>query len=162
LDNTYAKDKILLLTEYGITLPGENFMPKSKIIQKDFMRYLWGAMNSYRLDREVSDDTIYQELADGGIIRSDEINREGTVTKAEAAKFVVRAKGLEKIALIQGIYANIFKDSNSIVKDYKGYVTLAYGLGILKGDNSGYIRADYVLKREDAASIIFEFAFNGS
>ena len=162
LDNTYAKDKIMILTEYGITLPGENFMPKSQIIQKDFMRYLWAAMNSYRLDREVSDDTIYQELTDSGIIRDDEINREGKITKAEAAKFVVRAKGYEKIALIQGIYANIFEDSNAIDKDYKGYVTLAYGLGILKGDNSGYIRADYFLKREDAASIIFEFAFNGS
>lgn len=162
LGNSYARDKIILLAEYGIILPGEDFMPKTLILQKDFMRYLWGAMNSYRLDREVSDDTIYQELTQGGIINDDEINREGTVTKAEAAKFVVRAKGLAKIASIQGIYANIFKDSSTIDSNYKGYITLAYGLGILKGDNSGYIRANYTLKREDAASVIFEFAFNGS
>lgn len=160
LENSYAKDKILLLAEYGITLPGDDFLPKTQIRQKDFMRFLWGAMNSYRLDREVSDDTIYKELADSRIILDEEIKREEVVTKAEAAKFVVRAKGLAKIAEIQGIYANIFKDSTAIRSDLKGYITLAYGLGILKGDNTGYIRPDYLLKREDAASMIFEFAFN--
>lgn len=160
LENSYAKDKILLLAEYGITLPGDDFLPKTQIRQKDFMRFLWGAMNSYRLDREVSDDTIYKELADSRIILDEEIKREGAVTKAEAAKFVVRAKGLAKIAEIQGIYANIFKDSTVIRSDLKGYITLAYGLGILKGDYTGYIRPDYLLKREDAASMIFEFTFN--
>lgn len=160
IDYSYAKSKITLLAEYGIALPGNSFLPKSRILQKDFMRLLWSAMNSYRLDRDVTDDTIYEELLNSGIVKENEVNREAEVSKADASRFAVRAKGLAKIAEIQGIYANIFKDSANIDLELKGYVTLAYGLGILKGDNTGYIRPDYLLKREDAASMIFEFAFN--
>src|SRR5690606_37362800 len=47
IDNSYAKDKINILAQYGISLPGEEFKPKEKIIQKDFLYLLLKAYDPY-------------------------------------------------------------------------------------------------------------------
>lgn len=48
IDNSYAKEKILVLTEYGVGFSGDRFYPKEKIKQEDFLFLLWKAMNPYR------------------------------------------------------------------------------------------------------------------
>jgi hypothetical protein len=160
IDGSYAKDKIAVLAEYGITGDTGKFRPKDLILQKEYLSLLWKAMNPYRAEYEPSEDEIYNQLLSQRIVQSDEINRDSVISKAQAAKFGVRAKGLAKVAEIPGIYADLFSDSSRIPGGLKGYVTLAYGMGLLKGDNTGAIKPDYILKREDAASIIYNYVFN--
>ena len=160
IDGSYARDKIVVLAEYGILGNTGKFRPKDLILQKEYLSLLWRAMNPYRTEYDPSEDEIYNQLLSQRIIQSDEINRDSVISKADAAKFAVRAKGLAKVAEIPGIYADLFSDSSRIPGGLKGYVTLAYGMGLLKGDNTGAIKPDYILKREDAASIIYSYVFN--
>ena len=39
-------------------------------------------------------------------------------------------------------------------------MNIAYGLKIVSGDETGNIKAKYELKREDAASMIYNYLFN--
>lgn len=95
-----------------------------------------------------------------GYIKEEEKNPEKPITKEEAVKYIIRVMRLDKVAELEDIYKDIFLDSNDISKGLKGYINLAYGLKIIIGDGSGYIRPKYELKREDAANIIFNYIFN--
>ena len=159
LDSSYAKEKILTLAEYRIGFYEESFRPKDKIIQSELIYLLWKAINPYRNEGEDQIDLVYDELIGTSIIKDEEVNRTRIVTKQEVIKYVIRAMNYGKIAEIPRIYADIFPDSNSIKEEMKGYVNLAYGLGIIVGDGSGLIKPLYELKREDAASIIYNFVF---
>ena len=70
--------------------------------------------------------------------------------------------GYDKVANIENIYKDVFKDTNEISKELKGYVTLAYALGIIQGDGKlpATINPKNELKREDAANIIYNYVFN--
>lgn len=58
IDNSYAKDKINVLAQYGIALPGEEFKPKEKIKQADFL-YLLAKANSPYFEIDKSGDKLY-------------------------------------------------------------------------------------------------------
>lgn len=159
IESSYAREKILTLAEYRIGFYGENFRPKDKIIQKEFMFFLWKAINPYRNEGEDQIDIIYEELKNSRIIQDKEVNQTRVLTKEEAVKYVIRAMNYGRIAEIPNIYSDMFPDSKSIQEGMKGYVNLAYGLGIIVGDGSGLIKPLYELKREDAASIIYNYVF---
>ncbi|NLN14549.1 MAG: hypothetical protein GX185_02965 [Tissierellia bacterium] len=105
-------------------------------------------------------DDIYGELKKQKIIREEEENRGARVSKEDGAKYIIRAMGYEKLAEIEDIYADIFQDSKEIDPKLKGYMNLAYGLRIILGDGTDYIRPKYELNREDAASMVYNYLFN--
>ena len=160
IDNSYAKNKINTLAEYGIGFSGGNFNPKELIKQKDFLLLLWQSMNPYKALSETDIDEIYQNLIRQNIVKEDEENRERAVNKEEAVKFVIRAMNYEKLAEIPNIYRDIFTDGEDLDPNLKGHMTLAYGLRIINGDGTKLIRPKYELKREDASSIIYNYMFN--
>ncbi|MDR7869335.1 MAG: hypothetical protein RIN55_00650 [Tissierellaceae bacterium] len=159
IDNSYAKEKIITLGEYGVGFNSEKFSPKDTIKQKDFLYLLWQSLNPYRALPETDIDVVYKELTRQNLIKTGEENRERALTKEEAVKFVIRAMNYEKIAELTNIYADIFSDGENIDSNLKGYMTLAYGLKIINGDGSQDIKPKYELKREDAASIIYNYMF---
>lgn len=159
LENSYAKEKIETLGKYGIGFIDEEFKPKEKINQRDFIYLLWQSMNQYRIN-DLSDEDIYKEFISMGYIKEEEKNPDKIVTKEEAIKYIIRIMKLERIAELENIYKDIFLDSSDISEGLKGYMNIAYGLKILLGDGSGYIRPKYELKREDAANIIYNYMFN--
>ncbi len=162
IDNSYAKDKIKGLAEYGIAFGNEEFRPKDKILQKDFMYLLWKSIYPYGNQDEEDIDRIYKELRNQSIIREGEKAPDRYVTKEEAVKYIIRAMKYEKIAEIDDIYRKIFADEEHISKGLRGYMSLAYGLDIIQGDGkpTPNINPKYELKREDAANIIYNYVFN--
>ena len=160
IENSYAKDKIKILAEYGIALPGEEFRPKNKMFQRDFLYLLAKANNSY-LDYEIedSDEKLYNYLINMGIVKENEKAPEKVVTKEEAVKYLIRAAGYSKIADLNDIYKDVFKDTKDIDPKLKGYVAIAHGLKIVEGSN-GYLRPKAELNREDGANMIFNYLFN--
>lgn len=147
------------LAEYGVGFNSDKFKPKETIKQRDFLYLLWKSINPYRTETEEDIDTVYKELIRANILKTEEEDKDRSVTKEEAVKFVIRVLKYDKIAEIQGIYANIFKDSADIDPELKGYLTLASGLKIISSDDSGYIKPKYKLQRQDAASIIYKYMF---
>lgn len=159
IENSYAKDMINTLGQYGIGFEEKEFRPKDKMIQKDFLYLLWKAINPWR-NEIPTEDTVYNELIKQNIIKEEEKSPDKTLTKEEGVKYLLRVMKLDKVAEIEEIYKDIFKDSKDISKGLKGYINLAYGLKIISGDGSGNIKPKYQLKREDAASMIYKYMFN--
>lgn len=160
IDTSYAKDKISTLAQYGVGFNANRFKPKEEIKQKDFIYLLFKSISSYRTETEKDIDKIYEELTNSRIIRDGEISLDRVVSKEEAVKFVIRAMNYGKIAEISNIYDDIFKDSAKVDPSIKGHMNIAYGLGIISGDGSLNINPKAELKREDAASIIYNYMFN--
>jgi hypothetical protein len=160
IDKSYAKDKINILSQYGIILPGEKFRPKEKINQRDFLCLLSKASNPY-IDVDTSEDKLYNYMINVGIIKEDEKAPKKIVTKEEGIKYIVRAMKYDKIADLIEIYKDLFKDTKDIDPKLKGYVSIAYGLGIVQGNN-GYLNPKAELKREDGANMIYNYLFSGN
>lgn len=159
IDNSYAKDKINILSQYGISLPSGEFEPKEKINQKDFLYLLAKAKYPYiKIDQ--SKDSLYTYLINEGIVKEDEKSPDSIVTKEEGVKYIIRALEYDKIADLSGIYKDIFKDTEDITPELKGYLSIAYGLKVIEGYD-GFLNPKAELKREDGANIIYNYLFNG-
>ena len=160
IDKSYAKDKIGILAQYGIALPGEEFKPNEKITQRDFLYLLSKASNPY-MGIDNSEENLYNTLINSGIIKENEKSPEKIVTKEEGIKYIIRALRYDKIADLTEIYKDVFKDTKDIDPKLKGYVAIAYGLKIVEGSN-GNLNPKAELKREDAASMIYNYLFRGN
>ena len=147
IDDSYAKDKIKTLGEYGVGFYEEEFKPKDKINQRDFIYLLWQSMNQYRYI-DLSNEDIYKEFISMGYLKEEEKNPEAIVTNEEAVKYILRVMKYDKVAEIEGIYSDIFPDSKDISEGLKGYINIAYGLKILSEDDAGNIRPKYELNRK--------------
>ncbi|MBU5439985.1 hypothetical protein KQI42_18405 [Tissierella sp. MSJ-40] len=160
IDKSYAKDKIKTLAQYGISLPGDEFKPVENIKQKDFLYLLYKSLSPYK-EIENNYDNLYKDLISMGIVREGEKNPERIVTKEEGVKFIIRVMGYDKIANTSEIFKDIFKDEKDISKELKGYMSVAYGLKIIEidGTDTGNIKPKYELKREDAATMIYNYMF---
>lgn len=135
------------LLESGYYIPGDKFNPDNNISQINFFRYM--------LSRDVidySEDELYDVLIDRGIIKNEERNASGPVTNKDAAKFIARYLGYEKLAQNSKIFSNQFKDS--IDDDYLGYATICYGLNIIKGDSKGNFNQNQNLSNAESAVYI--------
>ena len=95
-----------------------------------------------------------------GILKEKEKSPEKIVTKEEGIKYIIRALKYDKIADLSNIYKDLFKDTKDINPELKGYVSIAYGLGIVEG-NDGKLNPKVELKREDAANMIYNYLFGG-
>jgi len=156
IENSFANDEIKVLAQFGISLPGDKFMPDSFITQKDFLYLLAKSLNSYMDFDQDKDDTLYNYLIAQGIVKEAEKSPSSNLTKQDGIKFIIRSMGLDKAADIKGIYKLSVKDAGSINKDLFGYVALAYGLGIVK-DEKGYINPSAKLTRAQSAVMIYNF-----
>lgn len=151
-----GEKEILALADIDIGFTGGKFKPHENIIQKDFM-YLIAAAKGYNLSLTNDDiDNIYEYLKSLGIIKEDEIDQDALITREEAAKFIIRALGLEKAAQIKGIYNVNFADADSINEDLIGYVVLAEGLQFISRTD-GKILPKNNITREEAALIIYNY-----
>lgn len=158
IEKSYAKEKIRVLAEYGVSFKDEEFKPKETIKQKDFLYLLWKSINPY--NDHMTENDIYKEFIRMGYMTEKEKTPDEIVTKEEGVKFIIKAMNLDKVAKIDGIYKDIFKDEKDISKELKGYMNIAYGLKIIVGDGKGSIKPKEELKREDAASMIYNYLFN--
>ncbi|NMA87242.1 MAG: hypothetical protein GX968_07960 [Tissierellia bacterium] len=159
IDNSYAKEKINILAEFGIALPGDEFRPDDKINQRDFLYLLIKAKEPYYYyDIDNSDDNLYNSAIRLGIIKEEERDAEKILTREMGTKYIINTLGYGKVAELLDIYKDIFKDKD-IDQNLKGHISIAYGLKIVNGNN-GYFKPKGELKREDAIIMIYNMLFN--
>lgn len=161
ISGNFAESQITALAEYGISLEGTEFKPNETITQADFVRLISKTVNYYgpvypaNTTKELDD--LYAFLTREGVIKAGEKAPDASVTKEEAIKFVIRALKYDKVADIQGIFLNPFKDSDQIAPDLTGYVAIAKGLKIVNGDENGFFSPKNKLTRAQAAVIIYNY-----
>lgn len=154
----FAEKQIMVLADNGIFLEGKEFKPNDSITQLDFMTLLSKTLNYYGPDitpkstgKEVDD--LYAFLQREGIVRDGEKQPAQTVTREEAVKYIIRALKYDKVADIGSIFIVEFKDKASISPELTGYVAIASGLGIVKGDGTNFSPARKVTRGETAVMI---------
>ena len=102
---------------------------------------------------DYSEDELYDILIDRGIVKKEERNASGPVTNKDAAKFITRYLGYDKLAQNSKIFNNVFKDY--VDDDYLGYASICYGLNIIKGDSKGNFNENQCVSNAKAALYIY-------
>ncbi len=156
IDNSYAKDMIITLAQYGVYFEDTNFRPTEAITQKDFVAMLYCAIRG--TGAPINDDTYeeaYEYLQRRGIIDLSEIvfnmADNPPIRREQAAELIIRMLGYEDIAKLD-IYAPQFSD----VTEDIGYSSLLKGLGIMQGAGDGKFNPKGSITRQDAAVIIYK------
>lgn len=157
----FAENKIKVLTEYGIGLPGSQLKPNQTTTQKEFLYLLEKSINPYfEFDWSAgskADDNLYNQLMEAGIVKDGERLPNSVLTKQQAVQFIIRALNYEKVAEIKkGIYKLPFKDAKSVKPNQYGYLAIAYGLNIIEGDK-GYLEPNKRLTRAEAFVLVYKF-----
>ncbi|QIB70311.1 S-layer homology domain-containing protein [Aminipila butyrica] len=144
----WAESIILQLKNNGYYLEGDTFAPKAATTQVEFFRYLYSPEQSYYAD----DEDFYKMLLDRKIITKAEINAKANITRQEAAKFVARYLGIDKLAKQSAVFKNMYTDK--VAQEYLGYASAAYALGIMKGDTKGRFNGSAVLTHAETAALL--------
>lgn len=150
-----AQKEIEALAQYGIGFKEESFHPDKEMNQKDFFRLFVKALDYYG---EVEDDeeaieAMYKFLMRREIVNAQEKSPNNLLNKEDAAKFIVRALNYDEVANIQGIYKYPFKDIDQTTEGLRGYITIANGLGIIKGNNELFEPKKNITRGEGAVII---------
>lgn len=163
IEGHYAQKEIEVLAESGIGLEGPELKPDEKIKQKDFLLLISQILgNGYAfygktaISNASETEDLYRLLIQEGIIREDEKNPEGFLTREESVKFVIRALKYEKVAALSNIFNCTFIDKDEINPDLIGHVVIAKGLKIVNGYGD-YFRPKAELKKSDALIIIYNY-----
>jgi len=160
----WAENLAGLLAGIGIGFDGGSLSPDKNVTQKEFLYLLSKTIQVYLpfdsmsgLTNKSNLDDLYKQMESMGVIKAGEKNPDAAVTKMDAIRFAIRAAGYEKAATVEGIYKTPFKDDASIPASDKGYCALAYGLGVVKGDENGNLGSKSILSRAQSLSIIYNY-----
>lgn len=150
--------EIQALADSGIGFEEKAFRPDEKITQRDFFRLFVKILNYYGSNGkdEKSVKEMYAFLIRENILKENEKALKDFVTKEDVAKYAIRVLKYDEVAKLKGIYKYPFKDLEKANKEYIGHITLAYGLGLVKGNDEKF-EPKKQISRADAAKIIFEY-----
>ncbi len=147
----HSKEAIIKkLYDSGIMLPGKRFKPDAQINQLDFLRLVMRIS-----DESLSDSKIYDWAIEQGILSNKEKDKTLLINREQAVKYIISSTQYKDIATITDIYDYPFEDEAEISKELKGYITLAYGLGIIGKDNTNLFNPKEKVTRAEAAEMIY-------
>lgn len=154
LEGHWAQGMIQTMAENGITFAASEFKPDEQITQGVYFELLYKAI--YRA-REAVEEDVYNYMIGQKIITKEERNPEAAVTKQQALVYLLRMMGYRNAAEIPGIYVCDFADSDAISKQSFGYVAIAKGLGIIRGDEENKFHPEKEMTRAEAAAVVYNY-----
>lgn len=138
------------LFDSGIMLPGKSLRPDEDINQVDFLRLVLKDSRENASEEEIYQKAIYQ-----GILSEDEKDPDRTITKEEAIKYIINGTAYKNVASLTEIYRYPYEDEQEVDEKLKGYVALAYGLGIIEKDKTNLLNPKDTLTRAQAMHMIY-------
>ncbi|MDP4119119.1 MAG: S-layer homology domain-containing protein [Bacillota bacterium] len=152
----YAETAINTLKNFGIGYAFPEIEPDKNISQKDFIVFIVSALiNKQRISVTADYDAKYEYATAKSqrVISEDEINPDSTVTREEAAVYIVRALGYGEVADLNGIYISPFKD----VKNNIGYISILSAMNVIGGDENGNFNPSGILSRGATLQILYNY-----
>ncbi len=156
IETHYAKEQIETLARYGIGFDGDSFMPDEFITQKDFV----GLINAVFYDRgpiviakDYDYTSAYRYINNRGVLKAEEYNPDGKVTRQMASVMLVRGMGLEEAAQLDGIFVPLWSD----VTENIGYTSILGAMGVIKGDENNKFNPTVTLTRADAVIMLYNY-----
>ncbi|MDF2586167.1 MAG: hypothetical protein K0S41_8 [Anaerocolumna sp.] len=125
---------IRLLADIGVGFEGGKFLPDQGITKDELTDILSKVGVYYNTDKYKLPST--------------------SVSRIEAAKFIIQILGYDNIANIKGLYSINFKDQSKISEEYLGYAALANGLKLITSDSNNEFKPNDNLTRAQVADLI--------
>ncbi len=156
LEGHYAKDQILALFQSGmLTLQKEEtaFRPNDTTTRQEMLAFVCGLKFGY-----IPYDTAFASLARMAD-RHDLVYTDpnAPISREEAISYIIQALGYQELAELSGIYVTGFQDQGAVSPDKLGYLALAQGLSIVRGDENNCFNPKDSLTRCDAAIMIYNY-----
>ncbi len=152
LKGHFAEKAISELAKNGIVLcKDELFRPDAPLMTDECVSFIevW----NHGGEPFIRPNLVY-ELVRQGIIREGE-RMAPVLTRELAVSYVVRLVGMEKAAVISGIYKTGFADENEISSNRIGYVAIAKGLKIVGGSGNGRFEPQRGVTRGEFAVMLY-------
>lgn len=149
ITGNWAEKIIKELKNNGYYLKGDKFAPKAATTQIEFFKYLYSPEQNYYTD----DEEFYKMLIANNIITKAEVNANAKITRQDAAKYITRYLGVDKLAKEASVFKNMYTDK--VDNAYLGYASAVYALGIMKGDAKGRFNGGNTLSHSETAVIIY-------
>lgn len=160
LGGCFAKTQIETLAKYGIGFAGGTFQPTAQLTQLDMLLFLVSANGTYYQAGSMTDsevDALYNTAYSLHILTRADRDPDRLITRAALAKTIVSMSGYGKAANLTSIYTCGFADDNQIAAEDYGYIAIAKGLGIIKGNASNKFLPKNVATRQEAAIMLYNF-----
>ena len=155
IQNSFAAREISLLGQRGIF--GEyvdTFHPDEKVTTVSLLRAMRLASGTREYANLSDKEILDQAEKQGWLVKGEQWQFDGTVSRENMAKLLVRFMDLDRVARLKGIYQVPFNDAADISPDSLGYVALARGLEIIKGDGSDFRPTDPVTRAQAAVMLV--------
>lgn len=148
----------MALAAYNIGFSGGSFQPAKQLTQEDLVALMLSANgHAYDPAREGAREQLYEEAYRTGLLTRAECAPERVLTRAEMVRMVVHGTGYGKAAELPGIYRTSFADEAQIPQGYLGYIAIAQGMGLVRGDERGRFQPGEPATREQAVILLFNF-----
>ncbi len=144
-------DNGMIETEVGQT----EFRPDDFITQEELLGFVSRLVGGGIVPLERGE--IYSIASRNQIVLAEEKDPEKIASREEAVKYIVRALGYDKVAALQDIYNCGFADRAAITDGLEGYVAIAKGFGVVRGDEANNFNPQESVTRADAAIMIFNY-----
>jgi hypothetical protein len=161
-DHKFEKD-IKLLVELGIIDSTDSkFNPESRILQKDFVKFLMKATQPdyYPIPYATSDsseyDRYYEIAIAQNILAKQDKNPEACVTTMAASKMMIRALGVGFLADLGNMFVSNLKDAHTIPTKDIGYVAIADTLNLVDTAD-GNFKPNLELTKADTAGMLINY-----
>lgn len=154
IQGNFAEKEISLLGRAGIFGEyGKAFHPNEKVTLVSLLRAMLGADNGPWANAGLSDQEILKRAKDQGWLPED-LAPGANVSREDLAKLLIRMLELERAAQIEGIYQVPYTDADALAPGSLGYVALAWGMGIMKGDGTTFDGQQAVTRAEAATALV--------
>ncbi len=165
---SWAKEEIAYMTDKGILngyAEDGTFRPADSVTRAQFIKMI---VETFGLTATTSInysdvksgfwyyDYISKAAAQGFLLNyGSSLNPDGVLTRQEAAALLARYLDLDPTKKVS---ASTYTDYNSINANYREYVLQASYVGLFQGDEDGKFSPERVLKRCEAAAILYRAA----
>lgn len=157
------ENQIKLLTQINIRYVEDLLKGNENVKQQDYFILLSKLTDVYYIDmnsdKKKNVDSMYESLISAKIISASDKRPDATVTREEAAKYLVDFLRLTKVASIKDIFVCNFKDANKVSPDKVGYVCIASGLKAMNGIG-GNFNPKSLVTRDEALKIVYNYLQN--
>lgn len=154
----YAEDKITALINAGviqINKEDKAYRPDDSITYGELSALVCRLSQRYHYYEPAMAEQALRSA--GVLLENEEFKPDATAVRADGAVYIVRAIGYRSVAELSHIFVCYFNDSGSIPQDIIGYIAIANGLNIVRGDENNCFNPASPLSRADAAIMIYNY-----
>lgn len=153
----YAEEQIKALISAGVIECGEDaaFRPNEGITLGELVAMV--SKLTYR--NQIWEASALESFAkSNNLIKSGEVfQADKPATRADGPVYIIRLLGYREVAELSHIFNQDFSDADMISEEISGYISIAKGFGIIKGDENGNFNDGEALTRADAAIMIYNY-----